>query len=98
MPTTTDFQEYLDNLEEDHIEIIHELYESVSGEYQMGAFETERNNGNLFTTSDLNDFTLMLVSDEARDAFLKKLDQDYGGDFGWVGGHYEFVRSMNKDD
>jgi hypothetical protein len=40
----------------------------------------------------------MLASGSAVKAFLDKLDYEFGGDFGWVGGHYEFVRAMSKDD
>lgn len=64
----------------------------------MGGFKCSQNNGKLFIQNSDNDQTLMLASGKAIKAFLDKLDNEYGGDFGWVGGHYEFVRSMRKDD
>lgn len=98
MATTTDFQEWLDNLDDTDIEDIYNLYESIAHKTQMGSFKCSENNGRLFVTNGDNNQTLMLASDLAANTFLKKLDKDYGGDFGWVGGHYEFVRSMRKDD
>lgn len=99
MATTTDFQEWLDNLDETHIEEINNLYQSITGVTQMGGFScTQNNNKQIFIKTDQNDTTLMLASGKAIKAFLDKLDSEYGGDFGWVGGHYEFVRAMNKDD
>ena len=51
MPTTTDFQEWLDNLDETHIEEIYNLYESIIGVTQMGGFTcTQNNSGQIFTT------------------------------------------------
>jgi hypothetical protein len=38
MPTTTDFQGWLDNLDDTHIEEIYNLYESVIGVTQMGEY------------------------------------------------------------
>lgn len=98
MATTSDFENWLGNLQETDIEGAHNLYESVTGRTEMGGFSCSENNGRLFVKSDFNDDTLMLASEKAKEAFLKKLDNDYGGDFGWVGGNYEFKRSMEKDD
>ena len=99
MPTITDFQEWIDNLDDnDDIEEINNLYESITGKTQMGAFTCSEKNGKLFITNGDNDQTLMLASETAVKTFLAKLDKDFGGDFGWVGGHWEFVRSMRKDD
>lgn len=95
---TTDFQIWLDNLDDDDIETIHFLYESISGETEMGGFKTTKKNDTLVIKSDHNDQTLILASEKAKKTFLDKLNKEYGGEFGWVGGHYEFVRSMNKDD
>ena len=98
MATTTDFQEWLDNLDETNIEEIYCLYDSIVGVTQMGGFSCSQKDARLFIKTDQNDSTLMLASGKAVKAFLDKLDNEYGGDFGWVGGHYEFVRAMAKDD
>ncbi|HKC67165.1 MAG TPA: hypothetical protein VKG26_02970 [Bacteroidia bacterium] len=98
MTTTIDFQEWLDNLDDTDIEEIYCLYESISHKTQMGSFDCSENNGILFVTNGDNDQVLKLVSEKAVETFLAKLDKDYGGGFGWVGGQYEFVRSMKKDD
>lgn len=86
MATTTDFQEWLDNLDETSIEEIYCLYESVVGVTQMVGFNCSQNNGRLFIKTDQNDSTQMLASGKAVKAFLDKLDSEYGGDLGWVGG------------
>jgi hypothetical protein len=64
----------------------------------MGGFKCSHKNGMLFIQSGDNDQTLMLASGKAVKAFLDKLDNEYGGEFGWVGGYYDFVRAMRKDD
>jgi hypothetical protein len=98
MATTTDFQEWLDNLEDNDIEDIFCLYDSIVCVSEMGGFKCSQKNGMLFIQSGDNDQTLMLASGKAVKAFLDKLDKEYGGEFGWVGGHYNFVQAMRKDD
>jgi hypothetical protein len=99
MPTITDFQEWIDNLDDkDDIEEISHLYESITGITQMGAFTCTQNNGKLFITNGDNDQTLMLASEAAIKTFLAKLDNDFGGEYGTVLENWEFVRSMRKDD
>lgn len=98
MSTTTDFQEWLDNIEDNDIEDIFCLYESIVGVTEIGGFKCSQKNGMLFIQSNDNNQTLMLTSGTAVKAFLDKLDNDYGGDFGWVGGHYDFIKAMRKYD
>lgn len=98
MATTTDFQEWLDNLDDNDIEDIFCLYESIVGVTEIGGFKCTPKNGMLFIQSGDNDQTLMLASGKAVKAFLDKLDNVYGGEFGWVGGHYDFIRAMRKGD
>lgn len=98
MATTTDFQVWLDNLDDNDIEDIYCLYESIVGVTEIGGFKCSQKNGMLFIQSADHDLTLMLSSGKAVKAFLDKLDNDYGGDYGWVGGHYDFVKAMRKDD
>ena len=98
MATTNDFQDWLDNLDDTDIEEIYNLHESITHKTQMGSFKSSENNGRLFVTNGDNNQTLMLASELAVKTFLKKLNKNYGGDFGSVVGHYEFVRSMRKDD
>jgi len=64
MPTITDFEEGIDNLDDNEdIEEINNLYESITGKTQMGAFTCSENNGKLFVTNGDNDQTLMLASE-----------------------------------
>jgi hypothetical protein len=96
--TSSDVQDWLDKLNDNDIEEIYCLYESIVGVTEMGGFKCSQNNGKLFIQNGDIKQTLMLESGKAIKEFLDKLDNEYGGDFGWVGGHYEFVRSMRKDD
>ena len=98
MQTTNAPHEWLDNLENRDIEDINNLYECVIHKSQIGAFKCSENNGCLFISNEENDQTLILASEKDVKAFLDKLDKEYGGDFGWVGGNWEFIRNMRKDD
>ena len=99
MATTTNFNDWIDNLSEQDIDDIYNLYESVRQTTDMGGFKTTQNEREQkFVTSDFNEYTLMLANDRAETAFLNVLDYRFGGDFGWVGGHWDFVRNMRKDD
>lgn len=98
MATTTDFQEWLDGISDLSVEEAYFLYESIVGVTQMGGFTCKQQNGMYFVKSADTEHTLMLASGKAVKAFLDKLDNDFGGDFNWLGGHYEFIRAMSKDD
>lgn len=99
MTTITDFQDFIDNLNSRHIDDIHSLYQSIVDVDEVGSFNCKRNkDGRLFISDDQDDFTLMLSSEKSKNAFLSKLDIDFGGDFGSIYGHYEFQRAMDKND
>lgn len=98
MATTMNFLDWIDNLQDDDIESIYCLYESVRTTSQMGSFTTTESKGNKFVKTSDGGETLRIINERAETAFLNILDFKYGGDFGWVGGHYEFARSMAKDD
>lgn len=99
MPTTTNFNDWIDNLDDTDIEDISHLYDSVQAVDQMGVFKTTQDpQGKKFVTCLPSNETLMLVNFRAETAFLNILDFRFGGDFGWVGGHWDFVRAMRKDD
>ncbi len=98
MATTTDFQEWLDNIDDKDIEYIYHLYESINSETQMGGFTSTKKGNQLFIKTDDHDQVLLLASDKAVKGFLAKLDYEFGGGFGWVIGQYDFVRAMRKDD
>ncbi|TAH20131.1 MAG: hypothetical protein EAZ08_06985 [Cytophagales bacterium] len=96
--TTTNFDDWLDDLTDDSTYNIYDLYMSIERVTSIGDFKCSEKNGKYFIQTPLNDSVLMLNGEKAKDAFLKQLDYNYGGDFGWVGGQYEFERSMGKDD
>jgi len=98
MPTTTQFQDWLDNLDETHTEEMYNLQQSIIHETQMGSFTCSKNNGRLFVKYLPTNETLMLSTSKAKNAFLTKLDKDYAGLFGWLEGDYYFVHAMSKND
>lgn len=98
METITDFQIWIDNLDSHDIEDIFNLYECISQKSEMGNFRYSEKGGRVFITCTCNKLKLMLASDSAIQAFLSKLDIDFSGEFGWVGGQWEFDRNMRKDN
>ncbi len=99
MATTTNFNDWIDNLDEQDIETISHLYDSIQANTQMGEFTTKQDSqGRKFVTSPMHENTLMLATPRAETSFLNVLDYKFGGDFGWVGGHWDFVRAMQKND
>lgn len=99
MAVTRDFQEFIDNLNSRDIEQIHSLYLSIVDITEVGYFNCRANtSGRLFIKEQGNDPELMLENVKSKNAFLGKLDMDFGGGFGSVYGHCEFQRGMDKND
>ena len=94
---TTDFQDWLGNLDNNDIETINCLYESVSGITEIGVFNSTKKNNVLLVKSDYSEQVLELT-DRKTKLFLQKLDNDFKDEFSSVRTHYEFVRSMRKND
>lgn len=93
MVTITNSQEWLDGLDHSNIEDIYNLYESIIGITKLGGFTCSQKNGSLYVQSDDHDKTLVLINGKAVKVFLDKLDNDHGGELGWVGGHFHAVRN-----
>lgn len=98
--TTTSFEDWLDaNLDGTDYDDVWNLYHSVAEESPMGTFRTTKNGvqGKYFVTNECGEGTLMLASDKARDAFLRKIEDDYCQDMD-IEGYYAFHKAMEKDD
>ena len=100
--TTTNFDDWLDaNLDSADYDDVWNLYHSVCecseetpiSEY--GIYNMQQ--GKYFVTSSCGEGTLMLASDKARNAFLKKIEDTYCEDMG-IEGWYGFNKAMEKDD
>lgn len=98
MATTTEFQEWLDNLDETNTEEMYNLHESILHEAQMGSFICTKTNDQYFVKDLPTNETLMLASEKAKSAFLKKLNEDYAPYFGEIEVEMDFVRAMRKND
>lgn len=95
----TDFDLWLDNNDLSDFNDVYALYHSVAGIEDWGSFKAVRGRGaqQLIVHSRECDEPLMLASDKARDAFLKKIVDTYceGMD---IEGYYGFHHAMEKDD
>lgn len=95
----TDFDLWLDNVDLSDFNDVYALYHSVSGIENWGTFRAERGRGaqQLLVYSHDCSEPLLLASDKARDAFLKKVEDDYCEDMD-IEGYYGFHHAMEKDD
>lgn len=95
----TDFDLWLDNNDLSDFNDVYALYHSVSGIEDWGSYKTERGRGNqqLLVYSCECEDPLLLASDKARDAFLKKIEDNYCEDMD-VESYYAFHHAMEKDD
>jgi len=97
--TTSNFDSWLDALEEPETETMANLYESIVGVTQMGMFTTKENGGRLFVKADDGEETLMIASEAAKKAFLEILDVRYGDEPGMgVVMSAELRRANGKND
>jgi hypothetical protein len=98
MVTITNFQEWLDDLDNNSIEDIYNLYESIIGVTSIGGFTCFQKNGIFHLQTDDHSKILILLDGKSVKAFLDKLDNDHGGDKGWVGGHFYAIRNKGAID
>jgi hypothetical protein len=100
MSTTTDFQEWIQNVElEDHEEV-YSLYRAVKETTSFGLFDVKAARGNgerWIVTSSSSPQSLLLASSQAQTAFLQHLTKTYCGELD-MEGWYGFKRGMSRDD
>ena len=96
--TISDFNVWLDNLNEPSLEDIYCLYHCITNIEEIGRFKGSKKQDKIFVSSEINEFTLMLVNENSKNAFLKMLDYRWGNSYGSVNGNYEFHRSMQKEE
>ena len=95
---TTNFNDWLDCLQEATTETMAHLYQSITEVTQMGDFTTIRRGSVLIVTAEDHEDPLMLTTEHAKNTFLKILNWRFGGEFGSVLGAAEFQRAMEKND
>jgi hypothetical protein len=91
-------QTWIDNLSDTEIDNIHSLHMCVKNGGTVGRFTCNGIKGKLNITSDDNEFVLELANQQAKNDFLKLLDDNYGGENKSVNSAYEFYSSMQKED
>ena len=96
---TTDFDLWLDSVDLSDFNDVYSLYHSVSDIEDWGPFKTERGRGSqqLLVHSYDCDEPLLLASDKAREAFLKKVEDKYCEDMD-IESYYGFHHAMEKND
>lgn len=95
--TTTDFKTFLDQIDTQDVEEMHDLRIAVTNEESCGDFTVSKNGDKIFVKSDSNDVTLMLSTEKAKDYFLIAMEKAFNNDLG-IDGAYEFKKAMEKDD
>lgn len=99
MATITDFQEWIDQTDLDDYNDVYSLYMTVYNLENWGGYQIQEGHvdGQYFLKGIDAEDTLMLASEKARNAFLKKIETDCcnGEDIeAWYGFHH----AMEKDD
>ena len=97
MSTTTNFDEWIAQIDLDDYEEIDSLYRSVNEVTSYGLFSTQRTkNEGYIVKSKWGENSLLLASEKARASFLRKIENEYcdGNEEGW----YAFKKAMEKDD
>ena len=101
MAVTTDFSAWLDCADLDNYEDVYCLYRSVEECSEYGMFNTQvakgKNNGWIVSASLLDDYSLHLCSQAAKDAFLSKIENRYCDGMS-MEGWYAYHHAMEKDD
>lgn len=88
MMTTFDFGKWIDNLVTTELEQIHNLYLSVEGETEIGAYSTRKEDGKLLVSTPNNTEPLLIPSSLAKWRFLTMLDSMFSGEFDTVKERY----------
>lgn len=98
MSTTTDFKEFMDEVETDNYDELHSLKMAVEDEDNCGPFEVQKRDDNdkLIISICTSDLKLLLASNKAKKYFLEFIESEFGGELG-IEGEYEFKRQMEKD-
>ena len=100
MTATTDFGEWIADIDLEGHEEVYCLYNSVNDCDEWGFFKTELAQGSntrWIVTSTTNDQSLLLASELAKETFLKHLEKSYCGDLTMEGWH-ALKHAMAKDD
>lgn len=100
MATITDFDAWLDQANPEDYEEVYSLYKAVEDIDEFGMFKckTSTDGKKIFVYGDHVEDTLMLVSDKAKRAFLKFIEERYVDNDLNIEGWYAYKRAMSKND
>lgn len=95
MDYTTSFDEWLEASDIQDSDEAHSVREAILSGENWGGYHSEKKNGQIFLYSDSHDCVLRLASEDAKSAFIKRLESAYNFDLDtqrW------FDKQMAKDD
>lgn len=95
METTTDFEEWLEYSDIQNADEAHSVEQAILTGDNWGGYYIKENRGQIFLYSDSHDCVLRLASENAKAAFLKRLQEPYEFDLDtqrWID------KQMAKDD
>ena len=102
MATTTDFKLWTDFVDLENYEEIYCIYKSISEVDEWGAFKCtmkKNSTGNMyFLKCDYCDDTLALVSEKAKDSYLKFIEDNYIKSDMDIESWYGYQHAMAKND
>uniref|UniRef100_B0SXQ1 Uncharacterized protein n=1 Tax=Caulobacter sp. (strain K31) TaxID=366602 RepID=B0SXQ1_CAUSK len=98
MPSTTDFQEFLDSEAPDGAQERADLAACASGPDDIGRYSSVIAPNGALIVSGGGETTLALTSPKAKAAFLAILEGEVSEPGATLEGDAEFERSMQKDD
>ena len=98
MASTTNFDDWLDEVDPSHYADAFALHQAVSSVSSFAAFDAKRANNGSIIVSAPNSTDLVLVSDEARTAFLKLIHVRFVEAGMDIGAWYAMNQANEKDD
>lgn len=99
MASTTNFDEWLDNVDPSYYTDTYALHEAVDGETEFAGFNAVRAaNGSLIVTDPTNVQTLVLISETAKQAFLNLICARYVEGGMDIGAWYAMNQANDSDN
>ena len=96
MNSNTNFEQWLSENQPNNPEEIYNLYRAVKDEHTVGGWEVTKRSNTICVKGI--DGWAAITSKEAKDLFLKLIDNLKGDPYQTMEGWYEFYRSMSKND
>jgi len=95
---TTDFQDFINHILDIDLNEVNELYETINSRMNYGSYEYfEINDDKIVIKNRLNEKSLLLASQKAKQTFLDLLNQKWAGGFDDVPTKWDYLRILERD-